>query len=82
MDLNRLISTLGSPLTISRVLIFPEGGKVVEYVQGILREVKEDSIVIEQYFTFYDYVLGIEDTPSKLREFKKGEFDIVSVLKH
>lgn len=76
MDLSGLRQQLGHPITISTVKRYSDSTQAVECVQGILKEIKQDSIVIEQYFSVYDYSADI--SAGNKREFTNNEFDIIN----
>lgn len=76
MDLNGLRQQLGYPITISTVKRYSDSTKAVECVQGILKEIKQNSIVIEQYFSVFDY--SAEISAGKNREFTNDEFAVIN----
>lgn len=76
MDLSGLRQQLGHPITISTVKRYSDSTQAVECVHGILKEIKQDSIVIEQYFSVYDYSADI--SAGNKREFTNNEFDIIN----
>lgn len=76
MDLSGLRQQLGFPITISTVKRYSDSTQAVECVQGILKEIKQNSIVIEQYFSVYDYSADI--SAGNNREFTNNEFDIIN----
>lgn len=49
--------------------ILVNGAMETEYVQGVLRDVKDDVVVIEQYFPYAEFLSGGK-AQSIIREFK------------
>lgn len=72
MDLNNLIKSVGKAIIISRVQVYTDQTSVTECVQGILKEIRENTIVIEQCFSGEGYLSGGRHTTE--REFAKGGF--------
>lgn len=77
MDFNKLIKLAGKPIIINRVQVYTDKTKVVECIQGILKEIKAHSIVIEQCFTDAGYIDSRRYTST--REFINSEFVLVEV---
>jgi|GEM_PF-6353695 len=78
MDLNKLLRLAGKPITINRIQVYTDNAKVVECIQGILKEIKAHSIIIEQCFVNQDYLDGASYTAT--REFANKEFVLVTPL--
>lgn len=76
MGLGGLVQQLGYPITINTVKRYSDSIKAVECVQGILKEIKQNSIVIEQYFSVFDY--SADTSAGKMREFVNDEFDLIN----
>lgn len=78
MDLNILKETLGKPVTIKSIQIYTDKIKINEYIQGILKEIKTHSIIVEQCFTEQDYM--DENKHVTEREFINNEFTLTALL--
>lgn len=72
MELNNLINSVGRQIVINRIQIYTDKTKVVECIQGILKEIKTHSIVVEQCFIDQDYVDNEKHTT--IRELVNNEF--------
>lgn len=80
MDLNNLIKSVGKTIVINRIQIYTDKTKVVECIQGILREITAHSIIIEQCFTDSNYIDTVRYTST--REFINNEFVLVAPVMH
>lgn len=78
MDLNKLIKLVGKPITINRTQIYTDNTKVVECIQGILKEIKAHSIIIEQCFINQDYLDSVNDATT--REIINKEFVLMTTV--
>lgn len=78
MELNNLIRSVGKPIIINRIQIYTDKTKVVECIQGILKEIKTNSIVVEQCFTDQDYVESAKHTTN--RELENNEFVLTAAF--
>lgn len=78
--INSYQKLLGKIISISTEIDI-NGKWEIEYVQGVLKEVREDMIVIEQYLSLYDYVQK-KNPPSVLRGFKYGDFKNLFNFQH
>lgn len=75
MDLDNLIKSVGNIIVINRIQIYTDKTKVVECIQGILREITAHSIIIEQCFTDANYIDTERHTSA--RELMNNDFVLV-----
>lgn len=76
MDLKKLTKLLEKPVIINSLRVYTEKTKVMECIQGTLKEINANSIVIEQCFTDQDYLDNAKHTTT--REFTDNQFILIA----
>lgn len=70
----QMLATWRSQYKNHKEIAFPGNGRKMQ------TEAEKGIIEIEQYHTFLDFLNGVKNIPSKVSEFKNGEFEMVSKI--